>query len=104
MANPSRWTPGRLSKSWDDKIERNRRRDAEVNALPRDVRTTDDGAHVATPAADTGRPQRPSEVDLGEERQKQPPRDRVVVVSQAIASGSGEDGDRKGTAALKTQS
>lgn len=29
--HPSRWQPGRLSKSWDDKIEGNRRRDARVN-------------------------------------------------------------------------
>jgi DNA mismatch endonuclease (patch repair protein) len=28
--HPSRWTPGRLSKWWDDKIERNRARDEEV--------------------------------------------------------------------------
>ena len=27
----SRWTPGRLSSWWDDKIERNRRRDKEVS-------------------------------------------------------------------------
>lgn len=29
--HPSRWTPGRASRSWDEKIEGNRRRDEEVN-------------------------------------------------------------------------
>jgi DNA mismatch endonuclease, patch repair protein len=34
--HPSRWTPGRLSKWWDDKIERNRQRDATVTTRLRD--------------------------------------------------------------------
>jgi DNA mismatch endonuclease, patch repair protein len=34
--HPSRWTPGNLSKWWDDKIERNRQRDATVTARLRD--------------------------------------------------------------------
>lgn len=29
--HPSRWTPGRLPPWWDEKIERNRRRDEEVS-------------------------------------------------------------------------
>lgn len=29
--HPSRWKPGKLSPSWDEKIARNRRRDKEVN-------------------------------------------------------------------------
>lgn len=29
--HPSRWKPGRHPKAWDEKIKRNRRRDAEVN-------------------------------------------------------------------------
>lgn len=29
--HPSRWKPGRHPKSWDEKIQRNRHRDAEVN-------------------------------------------------------------------------
>jgi DNA mismatch endonuclease (patch repair protein) len=29
--HPSRWTPGKLSSKWDEKIARNRRRDEEVN-------------------------------------------------------------------------
>ena len=29
--HPSRWTPGRLPKKWDDKIDSNRRRDIYVN-------------------------------------------------------------------------
>lgn len=39
--HPSRWTPGKLAPKWDNKIARNKERDAEVT-----TRLTDDGWQV----------------------------------------------------------